>query len=127
MIPGSFRERGREHRSLQSSRDRAEGVLCGATSTMHSAVKRSAVEEARNQQTKEIDIRGGFEWEGGMYARCELRFATDAFQAPPPIPPGIRTASARRNGRVSLDLATEGISGSIADRLTLGTVPRKMP
>lgn len=60
---------------------------------------------------------------GACILACGRRFASAALQAPP----AIRTASALRNGRVSLDLATEGISGSIADRLTLGVVPRRMP
>jgi hypothetical protein len=92
---------------------------------------------------KEIDVRGGFERGGGRISgtmdvptgsRMESASSqVDSVSHPPfygcapPIRSAIRTASAPGSGRLSLDLATEGISGSIADRLTLGLVPRKMP
>ena len=70
MIRESFRERGREHRPLRPLRERAEGVAYVAMSTMHSAAKRSAVEEARNQEgdrrTRRIG-RGGGRISGTMH------------------------------------------------------------
>jgi len=91
--------------------------------TMHASTSRTEADGVRGLLLCPTPASSSRRRSGACILALGRRFTPAALQAPL----AIRTASAPGNGRVSLDLATEGISGSIADRLTLGMVPRRMP